>query len=272
MIESLRTSNGVLGAICGDIIGSCYEWHPVSDKNFDLFTDRSTFTDDTVMTLALAKYYCHDAKFPGHTIARTYREVGSWFPNVGYGHRFFRWLNHIGAPADSCGNGSAMRVSATAYISNDPRIVMREAKESAIVSHNHPEGIKGAQAVALAILLARTGVSKEKIKETIEKEFGYNLSRTVDEIRRTYKFEGSCQRSVPESIVCWLEADSYEDAVRNAISLGGDADTMACIAGSIAAATPGMEIPDFIKEKCYSLLQRDLQDIYNKWYRSFFTD
>ena len=154
----------------------------------------------------------------------------------------------------------------------DPRIVMREAKESAIVSHNRPEGIKGAQAVALAILLARTGVSKEKIKETIEKEFGYNLSRTVDEIRKTYKFEGSCQRSVPESIVCWLEADSYEDAVRNAISLRGDADTMACIAGSIAAATPGMEIPDFIKEKSYSLLHRDLQDIYNKWYRSFFTD
>lgn len=273
MEDCLEKSNGVLGAICGDIIGSCYEWHPVENKDFELFTDLSSFTDDTVMTLALAKYACYDVKYPNHSIARTYREVGSWFPNRGYGHRFHRWLINPAMPAvDSCGNGSAMRVSPAAYVSDQYHTVLEAARQSAVVSHNHPEGIKGAQAVAMAILMARTGCSKERIKSYIEQNFHYNLSRSLAEIRKTYKFEGSCQKSVPESIICWLEANTYEETVRNAVSLRGDADTMACIAGSIAAATPGMEIPEYIKEKCFSLLHQDLKDIYRKWYKAYIID
>jgi ADP-ribosylglycohydrolase len=222
----------MLGSIAGDMIGSVYERHPITIKRFPLFTESSHLTDDTVMTVATA--YC---QLQGTGYAETYRRFGQNYPNRGYGGRFRRWIFHDDqGPYKSYGNGSAMRVSPIGFAFSSVDEVLREAERSAAVTHNHPEGIKGAQAVALAVFMARTGSSKDDIRREVAERFGYDMRRSVDEIRPEYQPSVSCQRSVPEAIIAFLDSDDVEDAIRNAISLGGDADTQACIAGGIAEA------------------------------------
>ena len=222
----------MLGAICGDVIGSVYEHHAIKSVEFPLFSPRSRFTDDTVLTVAVAYAILNEIPY-----VTAIKDFGRRYPGAGYGGTFIKWLkSEESAPYNSWGNGSAMRVSPVAYAWNSVEDVLREAERSAEVTHNHPEGIKGAQATALAILLARQGSSKQDIREEISRRFGYDLSQTLDEIRPVYRFDVSCQGSVPQSIIAFLESESVEDAIRKAISLGGDADTMACIAGAIAEA------------------------------------
>ena len=227
---------GIIGAIAGDIIGSVYEHNVIKTKDFELFNSRSQFTDDTVMTLAIAKWLCAD-KDSKDVLIRNLKYFGNLYPNAGYGGRFMKWLaQESPEPYGSWGNGSAMRVSPCAWVADSLEEAQDLARTSAIVTHDHPEGVKGALATCDAIYLARVGASKDEIRDHIEVRYDYDLSFTVDEIRPDYKFEISCQRSVPESIVCFLDARDYEDTIRNAISLGGDADTLAAIAGSIASA------------------------------------
>lgn len=222
----------MLGAIAGDIIGSAFESEPVKHTGFKLFSERSRFTDDTVLTVATAYAILRKESY-----MKAYKAFGRRYPDRGYGNNFHLWMNTDDvAPYNSWGNGSAMRVSPVGHVYDSVEEVLREAARSAEVTHNHPEGVKGAQAAALAVLLARTGASKTKIRNEITTRFGYNLDRELYDIRQKYSFDISCQGSVPESIIAFLESDSWEDAVRNAVSLGGDSDTMACIAGSIAEA------------------------------------
>ncbi len=221
----------MLGAIAGDIIGSRFEWHPTKETNFELFSSESHFSDDTILTVAVAHSLLENISY-----AESLKHFGNKY-EAGYGSSFYAWLNSKSSePYNSWGNGSAMRVSPVAYAFNSVDEVLKNAKKSAEVTHNHPEGIKGAQAVALAIFLARTGSDKQIIKDELSKRFGYDLDRTLEAIRPDYVFEVSCQKSVPESIICFLEASGYEETVRNAVSLGGDSDTISCIAGSIAEA------------------------------------
>ena len=222
----------MLGAVAGDIIGSIFEKNPVKTRDFKLFSPDSNFTDDTVLSIATAEVLLSDADYEN-----TYREFYWKYPNQGYGYGFSCWIqadtNH---PYSSFGNGSAMRVNPVGWAFDSLSEVLVEAKRSAIVTHNHVEGIKGAQAVAAAIFMARTGQSKAAIKDYLSATFQYNLDRTLDEIRPDYTFDSSCQGSVPESIIAFMESNNYEDSIRNAIALGGDSDTMACIAGAIAEA------------------------------------
>ena len=255
------------GAILGDIIGSPYEFnsHNYKAKDFPLFSARCRFTDDSVMTLAVAKAFM-DAGLDAteeeltKTLCTVMPEVGRCHPNCGYGGNFYYWIM-LGKtqPYNSYGNGSAMRVSSVAWLYNDLDSVRRAARISASVSHNHPEGIKGAESVASAIFLARSGKSKAEIKDYIEREFGYDLNRTCDEIRPNYRMDETCQGSVPEAIIAFLEGESFEDTVRNAVSLGGDSDTIACIAGSIAEAFYG--VPEELKIECRKRLTPDLLEI-----------
>ena len=221
----------MMGAIIGDIIGSVYEAYPIDTTEFPLFSIKADYTDDTVLTIATAYSILEQVDYK-----TSYKQFGRKY-TAGYGANFYNWLESSSdAPYNSWGNGSAMRVSPIGFAFNDIDDVLNEAKKSAECTHNHPEGIKGAQATALAIYLARIGKSKLFIKREISQRFGYNLDRTLDEIRPSYQFEISCQKSVPESIIAFLKADNLEGAIRNAVSLGGDADTMACIAGGIAQA------------------------------------
>lgn len=251
----------MLGAIAGDIIGSVYEFNSIKTKNFELFGERSRFTDDTVMTAAVAeaceKYLLHkDTEAFKSDVILQMKKLGSSHVNSGYGESFLRWLTSVDSqPYNSWGNGSAMRVSAAAYVSETIEEAIALAKASAEVTHNHPEGIKGAKAAAVCIFMALHGSSKEEIKKFVEDNF-YSLDFTVDGIRHDYGFDVSCQGSVPQSIQCFLEGKDYEDTVRNAVSLGGDSDTMACIAGGIAEAYFG--IPQRIKEKALSYLDREI--------------
>ena len=222
----------MIGAILGDVIGSIYESSPVKNKDFTLLYGFSRFTDDTVLTIAVA-----DAILNNKDYSTTIKEWGKKYPRAGYGGNFWKWMmSENTEPYNSWGNGSAMRVSPVGFAYNTLDEVLYEAKKSAEVTHNHPEGIKGAQATASAIFLARTGSTKQEIKDYVETHFDYNLSRTLDEIRPSYHFDISCQGSVPESIIAFLESEDYEDAIRNTISLGGDADTMGSITGGIAQA------------------------------------
>ena len=246
----------MLGTIAGDIIGSIYEHQPIKTKDFPLFSERSAFTDDTVLTIAVADALTNDRDY-----AISLREFGREYPNSGYGKAFSTWVavdDH--PPYGSWGNGSAMRVSPIGWACNSVDEVLAEAERSAVVSHNHPEAIKGAQAVAIAVYLARTGSPISEIKSEITARFGYDLERTLDAIRPTYTFDVSCQGSVPESIICFLESVSYEDAVRNAVSLGGDSDTMACIAGGIAEAFYG-SVPEQIASQVHEILPVKLKMI-----------
>jgi ADP-ribosylglycohydrolase len=224
----------MFGAILGDIIGSIYEWAdpPIKTKDFELFTKKSTFTDDSVLTLAVAEAIINkwDYKFNVRRFAKKY-------PNRGYGSQFKKWIyTDPSKPYNSFGNGSAMRVSPIGFAFDTIESVLEEAEKSSIITHDHPEGIKGAQAVALAVFLARTGHSKREIGMEIQKRFHYNLARRIDDIRPGYSFDVTCQGSVPEAILCFLESTDVMDAIRLAISLGGDADTLACITGGIAHA------------------------------------
>jgi ADP-ribosylglycohydrolase len=237
----------MIGAIAGDIIGSAFEHDPIKTKDFELHQPRARFTDDSVLTVAVAQAILEDGDY-GDAI----REIGRWYPRSGYGLHFYHWMmSGQTEPYNSFGNGSAMRVSPVGFAFNDEKKVLTEARRSAEISHNHPEGIKGAQATALSILLARKGYGKKEVKQEIESKFGYDLRRSLAEIRPEYEFDVTCQGSVPEAIIAFLESTSYEDAVRNAVSLGGDSDTQACIAGGIAQAHYGMppvEIVDLVRE------------------------
>lgn len=246
----------MLGAIAGDVIGSVHEGASTKTKVFPLFVRDSTFTDDTVLTIA-----CADALLSGGDYVDALHRYFHAYPNAGYGGTFFRWASgRQREPYNSWGNGSAMRVSPTAYVHDTLDAVLEEARRSAEVTHDHAHGIAGAQATAAAIFLARTGSGKEEIRQFIQGRFNYNLQATLDEIRPRYCFDVSCQGSVPQSIIAFLESTDYEDAVRNAISLGGDADTMACIAGGIAEAFYG-GVPDDIRDQTIARLDNQLRNV-----------
>ena len=227
---------GIIGAISGDIIGSTREWHAIKTKDFHLFTPKSGFTDDTIMTLAIAKWLC-EGKTSKDVLIKNLKCFGNKYPHGGYGGMFKKWLSQESPePYGSWANGSAMRVSPCAWVAESLEEAQNLARISAIVTHDHPEGVKGALATSDAIYLARMGATQDEIREHVEVRYGYDLNRTVDEIRPHYSFDVSCAGSVPESIICFLDAKNFEDTIRNAVSLGGDADTQAAIAGSIAAA------------------------------------
>ncbi|MBN2072720.1 MAG: ADP-ribosylglycohydrolase family protein [Actinobacteria bacterium] len=254
----------MLGAIVGDIIGSVYEFNNIKTVDFPLLTEESCFTDDTVLTVATA-----DCILNGGNYADYYRKYYRMYPQRGYGGNFHIWGSSDSmGPYNSYGNGSAMRVSPVGFAYKTIEEVLAEAKRSAEVTHNHPEGIKGAQATAAAVYLARTGAGKEKIKEYIAGNFGYDLDDTIERIREVYGFNETCQGSVPQAIMVFLESCSYEDAVRKAVSIGGDSDTIACIAGGIAEAYYG-GVPEDIKSKVLLKLDRNMIKIINKFYEIF---
>jgi ADP-ribosylglycohydrolase len=253
-------SNTIIGAVIGDVIGSVFEWNNIKTTDFDLFNPKCDFTDDTVLTIAVADCILNKKDF-----AKTIWEYGRKYRGRGYGGSFIKWLQENNLkPYGSFGNGSAMRVSAVGFAFNDIETVLEVAKQSAEVTHNHPEGIKGAQATATAIFLARQEKSKQEIKDYITQTFNYNLDFTLDEIRPTYKFDETCQGSVPQAIVAFLESSDFESAIRLAISIGGDSDTIACITGGIASAyykEIPKEIMDFVAEK----LPSEYIEIMNKF-------
>lgn len=254
----------MLGAIAGDIAGSVYENLRTKHKDVRLFGPQFTFTDDTVLTVAVA-----DALLGDRDYGRAIRSYARRHPRRGYGPGFLRWMQTDGRePYSSFGNGSAMRVSPVAWALASQDDVLREAARTAECTHNHPEGIKGAQAVALAVYLARMGEDKESIRQRISERFGYDLSRTVDAIRPDYAFDVTCQGSVPEAIIAFLDSCSYEDAVRNAISLGGDSDTQACIAGAIAEAHY-RDIPAEFLRQVRRQLTDDLWGTVRHFYRRY---
>lgn len=245
----------MIGAIAGDIIGSVYEWNGIKTKQFDLFSQDCSFTDDTVLTVALA-----ESILTGNDYASLMRSYYQRYPRAGYGGLFHQWAQaRDSQPYNSWGNGAAMRISSVGFAFDTLDEVLLRAAEYTAVTHNHTEGIKGAQATAAAIFLARTGSTKADIKQFTTATFLYDLSRTVDEIRPGYKFNVSCQETVPEAIVCFLESTDFEDAIRNAISLGGDSDTLACITGGIAQAYYG--VPATITDRAMSILDEDLRAI-----------
>ena len=245
----------MIGAIAGDVIGSTYEFHPNKSADFPLFTRWSKFTDDTVCSIAVANAIMTDGNYVQHI--KDYCQV---HPDAGYGGMFYRWVHASTMLSyNSYGNGSAMRVSPVGFAFKAEKDVLSEAKRSAEITHNHPEGIKGAQAVALAIFLAVQGSDKLTIKREIEDRFQYDLNRKLDDIRPEYHFDETCQGSVSESIIAFLESSSYEECIRLAVSLGGDADTQACIAGGIAQAFY-RDIPTEILDKTQALLTQDMRE------------
>jgi ADP-ribosylglycohydrolase len=246
----------MIGAIAGDIIGSVYEWDNIRTKDFLLFGDRCSFTDDSVLTVALA-----DSILRSKDYAETMKEYYRRYPNVGYGGMFHRWAKSAQSqPYDSWGNGAAMRISPVGFAFQTLDEVLSNAESFTAVTHNHPEGIRGAQSVAAAIFLARTGSSKEEIKAYVENTFGYDLAPTCDEIRPTYRFNESCQGTVPQAFAAFLESSTFEDAIRNAISLGGDSDTLACITGGIAEAFYG-GVPESIAARVFDILDDGLRSV-----------
>ena len=252
------------GAIAGDVIGSTYEYELKKDYNFELFPDGSYATDDSVMTIAVA-----DWLVTGRDLASVMRRWGAVYPTAGYGGMFKRWLRIDGYPAyNSFGNGSAMRVSAVGWAFDNLQQTLDVAEMSAEVSHNHPEGIKGAQAVAAAIFLARAGHSKADIKRYVHAAFGYDLNRKYAEILPDYTYDVTCQGCVPESIICFLESENFEDAVRKAVAMGGDADTMGAITGSIAEAFYG-GVPADILNRLKALVPADLAAVVTKFNDKF---
>lgn len=254
----------MLGAITGDVVGSVFERQNIKTTQFELLTSGSRFTDDTVLTIAVADAILHDLDF-----AKALKKWGLKYPHAGYGQSFFNWLKSESMqPYNSWGNGSAMRVSPVGFAFDDLDKVLQEAEKSAEVTHNHPEGIKGAKATAAAVFLARTGKSKEEIKEYIQQTFRYNLNRSTDEIRPTYEFDVSCQGSVPEAIISFLEGKKYESTIRLAISLGGDSDTIACIAGGIAEAYY-KEIPDYLARDVKEILPQEMLEVLEKFRSRF---
>lgn len=257
----------MLGAITGDTIGSRFEFRSIHSTNFELFDTRSKYTDDTVMTMAVAEWLLDDPNHTHKVLEDKMVKFGKLDPKRGYGGMFFKWLfspqminaDGVRRPYNSLGNGSAMRVSAVGWMFDTLEETEQVAAISASITHNHPEGIKGAQATAAAIFMARNGKSKTEIKDYITEKYGYNLNRTCDEIRPDYGFDVTCQGSVPEAIIAFLDSTDYESAIRLAVSLGGDADTQACIAGGIAEAFYGM--PDEIVREISIYLPENYKNI-----------
>jgi ADP-ribosylglycohydrolase len=246
----------MIGAIAGDIIGSVYERRPIKSKDFPLFPQGCRFTDDSVLTIALAHAIITNTSYE-----KLMKDYYRRYPHAGYGGMFRRWAQDPDSkPYNSFGNGSAMRISPVGFAFDTLEDVLKKAKVYSEITHNHPEGIKGAQATASSIFLARNGSSRQEIREYIEATFDYDLSRTLDEIRPFYRFDVTCQGSVPEAIIAFLESTSYEDAVRNAISLGGDTDTQACITGGIAQAFYG-GIPKHIEAAALAILDDHLRSV-----------
>ena len=247
---------GIIGAIAGDVIGSAYEFNPTRDHDFELFTPKSSFTDDTVLTMANALWLIDDEQHTHERLVEIMLDLCRRYPNRGYGGRFANWIcDKDPQPYNSYGNGSAMRVSPVGYYAQSLEEALALAKVSAEVTHNHPEGIKGAQATAAAIFLARRGKSKQEIHDYVAQTFDYDLSRTLDEIRPTFTFDETCQRTVPEAITCFMEGKDYEDVVRLSVALAGDADTIAAIAGSISSAVD--EVPNGITQQVIALLSEE---------------
>ena len=245
----------MLGAIIGDIVGSIYEWNPIKTKDFNLFHPRRYFTDDSVCTAAVADILLHNLP-PAETMQEWCRR----HPGRGYGGFFGQWIYLDPEPYNSYGNGAAMRVSPAAFLHRDDLdAALNAANKVTAITHNHPEGIKGALATTHAIWLAYQGEKATAIRQTIAIEYSYDLSRTVDDIRPGYTFDLTCQGTVPQAITCALESESFEDAVRNAVSLGGDPDTLAAIAGPVAEALHG--IPDVFKELVVNQYLTDAPDI-----------
>lgn len=259
-----RDRQMLTGAIAGDVIGSYYEFVPIKEVSFPLFHESSRYTDDTVMTVANAEWLLSGDNLPD--LMQTY---GNRYPDAGYGNMFYNWLktDHP-QPYNSWGNGAAMRVSPTGWAFDTLDETLDAARKSAEVTHNHPEGIKGAQATAACIFLARSGKSKKDIKEYVETTFGYELNRTCEQIRKVYGFDESCQGTVPESIIAFLESTDYESAIRLTVSLGGDADTMGAITGGIAEAFYG-EIPRHIQEEVQNRLPDEFIEIMQQFYDKF---
>lgn len=254
----------MLGAIIGDIVGSVYERAPIKKENFLLFSFQSRYTDDTVLTVAVA-----DAILHGNSYQESILYWGRKYPYAGYGQKFYQWLHSENPqPYESWGNGAAMRVSPVGFAFDTLEEVLEEAKKSAEISHNHPEGIKGAQAVAAAIWLARHQNTKIHIKDFLESTFGYNLSEPFEEIRKNYSFDVSAQGSVPQAIVAFFASLSMEDAIRKAVSLGGDSDTQACIAGGIAQAF-FKDIPKRLISEVVDYLPKDMRRIINHFNQKY---
>lgn len=254
----------MLGAIIGDTVGSIYEFGNIKTTDFPLFSERSEFTDDSVMSVAVADWLLRDKNHTHKELEASMVRFANQYrnPKGGYGWSFYQWLfsGRERKPYNSWGNGSAMRVSAVGWAFETLEETLRVAEISASITHNHPEGIKGAQAVAAAIFLARNGKTKAEIKEYVETCFGYDLNRTCDEIRSDYDFDESCQGTVPEAIIAFLDSTDFESAVRLAVSLGGDSDTLACITGGIAEAYY-KEIPEEIAHQMWSRLPETFRQI-----------
>lgn len=248
----------MLGAIAGDMIGSVYEFNNHRTKDFPLFVEETNFTDDTILSVAVA-----DVLMNGGDYAKAFKDYYWRYPNPSgsYGARFHQWAASPSlTPYNSWGNGSAMRVSPVGFACDTLEAVLIEAEKTAAITHNHPEGVKGAQATAAAIFLARTGKTKEAIRAFVVENFGYDVNRTVDEIRPGYAFNESCQGTVPEAIVAFLDSTDFEDAIRNAVSLGGDSDTLTCITGGIAQAFYG-EVPATIQQEVWQRLDEPLKRV-----------
>ena len=260
------------GAILGDMIGSPYEFDlSGKTKDFPLFIPDSRFTDDTVMTVAVAEALMDTLGKGEEEILRalteSMRRWGSRYPDAGYGGRFIQWLSAPDPkPYHSWGNGSAMRVSSAGWLFDTLEETRRAAARTARVTHDHPEGIKGAEAAASAVFLARTGAGKGEIRDYIARQFGYDLSRTCDEIRPGYKFDVSCQGTVPEAVIAFLEAESFEDNLRTAVSLGGDCDTLTCISAAIGEAFWG--VPEELKAECRKRLPEDMLRVADRFSRA----
>lgn len=267
----------MLGAIIGDIVGSVFEFNNTKDMWFEFYSKESNYTDDTIMTMAVADYLMTDPTYH-ETLEGMMVDYARMYPcpKGGYGGRFRKWLFHpeeLNAdgsnrrhPINSYGNGSAMRVSSVGWLFNKLKQVEQVAKITAEITHNHPEGIKGAQATAVAIMMARHGNTKEEIRSFIEKRYGYNLQRTCADIRPTYTFNETCQGTVPEAIIAFLDSRNFEEAIRLAVSLGGDSDTLACITGGIAEAFY-KEIPDWIRQGAYAVLPDHFKHILEQLYK-----
>lgn len=270
----------MIGAIIGDIAGSTYEFHSIKTKDFPLFAPGSSYTDDSLMSIAVASALIQTGEghvgFKSHVVT-SMRQIAAKYPCPmgGYGGRFRHWLvSSNPRPYGSFGNGSAMRVSPCGDVAATLDEALELARQSAEVTHNHPEGIKGAQATAEAILLMRMArqsggdieAYKKRLRNLITDRFDYDLSRTLDDIRPTYRFNESCQATVPEAITAFLESTGFEDAIRNAISLGGDSDTLAAITGGIAEAAYG--IPRWIIDKAWSYLDEPLKEVCRRWHET----
>jgi ADP-ribosylglycohydrolase len=250
----------MIGAIAGDIIGSVFEWHNIKTTEFQLIDPKSFFTDDSVLTIALADSILSDT--PYEILLKDYYRN---YPHAGYGGMFHKWaLSKESNPYNSFGNGAAMRISPVGFAYSTLDEVLARAEEFTAITHNHPEGIRGAKATAAAIFLARTGNDRDQIRDYIQMHFDYDLSRRLDDIRPLYTFDETCQGTVPEAIIAFLESTSYENAIRLAISLGGDSDTLACITGGIAQAFYG-EVPAAIEKMVYQRLDKPLAEVTRKF-------